>query len=102
MSNTALWLNYDFLICDYSTQWNNSPGIYIFAGLNERYNWVAYYVGQADNFQNRIPSHEKWELAQSHGATHVHVMEVLQESDRDMVERRLIQACQPILNDQLK
>jgi len=100
MSNTISWMNHNFTVYNHAAQWNKIAGIYIFAGLNQVRQWVPYYVGQTDNFQDRIPSHEKWEKAQSLGATHVHVLVVQQESQRDNLEKQLIQAFRPSLNVQ--
>lgn len=102
MSDKVTWLTHEFTISSHTAQWNNVAGIYIFAGLNQQNQWVPYYIGQADSFQDRIPSHEKWDKARSLGATHVHAKSVLQQSQRDLIERQLIQGFQPQLNTQLK
>ena len=103
MSDTATWRGYAFTIYPYDTTgWNNVAGIYIFAGINRQDYWVPLYVGQCGSFQDRIPSHEKWDRAQSLGATHVHAMVVSKQADRDLIEKDLIQSYQPPLNDQLK
>jgi predicted GIY-YIG superfamily endonuclease len=99
----AIWTGHDFVVFQYnSTTWNNVAGIYIFAGANQQNAWVPVYIGQCDSFQNRIPSHEKWDKAQSLGATHVHAMVVSKQADRDVIEKALIQAYQPPLNIQHK
>ena len=102
MNNKILWLTYEFTVCQHGGQWNNVAGIYIFAGLNQQASWVPYYIGQCDNFQNRIPSHELWDKARSLGATHVHAMTVPGAVDRDRIERELIQSYQPPLNKQFR
>lgn len=102
MNTTITWLTYEFIIYQPATQWNNVAGIYIFAGVNLQNQWVPYYIGQCDSFQNRIPSHEQWDKARSLGATHVHAQGVPLAADRDLIERQLIQAYQPCLNTQLK
>jgi excinuclease UvrABC nuclease subunit len=102
MSDKVTWLTHEFSIHRHGEQWNSVAGIYIFAGVNSLNQWESYYIGQADNFQDRIPSHEKWDKAQSLGATHVHAKAVSQQSQRDLIERQLIQAYQPSLNQQLR
>jgi hypothetical protein len=99
---TASWSGYVFTIYDPGTQWNNVAGIYIFAGQNQQHQWIPLYIGQCDSFSNRIPSHEQWGRAQSLGATHIHAMAVPLASDRTRIERELIAAYQPRLNDQLR
>jgi hypothetical protein len=98
MIREIIWLTYEFGIYDYEEQWSNVAGIYIFAGVDSQNYWVPYYIGQADSFQDRIPSHEKWDKAQSLGATHVHTKTVSQQFERDKIEQELIQNFQPSLN----
>lgn len=102
MSTESTWLSHIFTVYPCESQWNNVAGIYIFAGVNSQNQWAPYYIGQADSFQDRIPSHEKWDTAQSLGATHVHAMAVPLEAMRDTIEEELIQAYQPPLNLQLR
>jgi len=102
MNATVTWLTYEFTIYQPATQWNNVSGIYIFAGLNLHNQWVPYYIGQCDSFQNRIPSHEQWDRARSLGATHVHARAVPPVATRIAIEAELILAYQPWLNTQLK
>lgn len=103
MNQTETWGGYAFTVYPHdSTTWNNVAGIYIFVGVNRENQWTPLYVGQCDSFQVRIPSHEKWEKAQSLGAKHVHAMVVSRQADRDLIEKALIQAYRPPLNVQLR
>ena len=102
MNDKAAWLSHGFTIYQPPTQWNNVAGIYIFVGVNSQNQWDPLYIGQADSFQDRIPSHEQWEPAVELGATHVHAMVVPLEANRDTIEKELIQAYQPPLNIQLR
>jgi hypothetical protein len=94
------WLDYQFEVCEQDANWRDVGGVYIFTGLNAKNLWVALYIGQADSFHNRIPSHEQWNPAVRLGATHVHARVVPQAATRDIVERALIRAYQPSLNVQ--
>ena len=97
------WSTYEFEVYyPGSVKWNNVAGIYIFTGLNEKGLWRPFYIGQAKNFQNRIPGHEGWPSAALLGATHVHALVVPQAANRDSIEAELIAAYQPVLNVQLK
>ena len=104
MTITAKWLSHEFTVYKHNeqNQLNNRSGIYIFAGLNPQDKWTPYYIGQCDSFENRIPSHEKWDMAQSFGATHVHVIVVPLVKLRDSIEQELIQGYQPVLNVHLR
>jgi excinuclease UvrABC nuclease subunit len=99
----AKWSSYNFTIYDPAiTTWNDFGGVYIFAGANYLNQWTAYYIGQTNSFQTRLPSHDRWEEARRLGATHVHALVVPQEATRLQIEQDLIQAFQPKLNQQLK
>ena len=103
MSNqTVTWSGYDFTVYPPSTTWNDVGGIYIFSGTNHQGKWVAYYIGQAESFQTRLPSHERWNDAVRLGATHIHAMPVSTESERQRIEAELIHNFQPQLNTQLR
>jgi|SRR5579862_4266749 len=97
------WSGYDFWIYNpESTTWNDVAGIYIFAGTNNRNQWVALYIGQAKSFKDRLANHENWLAAARLGATHVHGLVVPLAANRDMIEAELIDLYQPVLNVQLK
>jgi len=100
LGNTVRWLSYEFGVYSDEGSWSNVGGIYIFAGLNSRGAWVPYYIGQCEDFHNRIPSHEQWDIARSQGATHVHARTVPKAADRERIEAGLISYFQPRLNTQ--
>lgn len=102
MATTVTWLTYEFTVYPPDTSWNDVAGVYIFCGVNPQNQWVALYVGQADSFRNRIPSHEQWSPAARLGATHVHARVVSQAATRDTIEAELIRSYQPRLNTQLR
>lgn len=91
----------NFYVYEYDTTWNEEAGLYIFAYQTQQ-SWTALYVGQTDNFSNRLPNHERWEEAVQLGATHVHTVVVSLQTDRDQLEKRLIQVLQPEMNEQLR
>lgn len=92
------WLQYSFEVYQQGGDWNEVGGIYIFCGLSPQNRWVPIYIGQADSFRSRIPSHEQWNQAVQLGATHVHALVIQQAANRAAIERELIQAYQPALN----
>jgi excinuclease UvrABC nuclease subunit len=103
MADTVTWLTHEFVVyAQACTTWHDVAGVYIFCGLTPQRQWRAYYIGQADSFQSRLPGHERWDEAARLGATHVHARVVPQAASRDTVERELIQAYQPPLNVQLR
>lgn len=103
MTVQATWLNYRFEVYPAGgTTWRPVPGVYIFAGMNAYRQWVALYIGQAGSLANRFSNHERWPAAARLGATHVHALVVPLQVDRDFIERSLIQAYQPHLNQNLR
>jgi hypothetical protein len=80
------------------TSWYAVPGNYIFAMLTPA-GWQAIYVGETESFKQRIPSHERWEAARRHGATHVHArVNNAGEQARRAEESDLIRALDPPCN----
>lgn len=100
MSNIVTWAGHQFTAYPPTTTWNHVSGIYIFARQSSPGNWQALYIGQAQSFADRLPSHERWSEAARHGATHIHALIVPQQVNRDAIEQTLIRACQPVLNTQ--
>lgn len=101
MQQYSKWLDHHFAVHSHSANWHDKSGIYIFA-RPEAGGWKALYVGQAASFADRLPNHERWEEARRKLATSVHAMCVPSQSERDRIEKLLIQTFQPELNVQLK
>ena len=102
MSNTVSWLGHEFTVLEYSANWNDVAGIYIFAGQNPRGEWYPLYIGQTYSFASRIPSHPEWSAAKRLGATRVHAWVEEEEVNRGALEEELIRQFQPRLNVQLR
>ena len=101
---TVSWGGYDFNSYDPSqTNWNDVPGVYIFAGMSADGKWwQAKYVGQTKSFGMRLglrnSNHERWNEARRHGATHVHARVVRDEIERRALEAMLIESFRPPMN----
>ena len=95
---TCNWNGYTFDIYDVNTSWNDVGGVYIFAGVALNGKWNAYYIGICDSLKNRCPNHERWDEAAQLGATHIHAMVVPLETNRQSIEKELIQWAAPQLN----
>lgn len=89
----------EFSIYDRNAGWNQVAGLYIFSYQSSS-GWHPLYVGQAENFQSRLPSHERLSEAVRNGATHIHALVVPQKVNRDQWECTLIQNLQPPMNIQ--
>lgn len=89
----------EFQVLDLQAQWNPVPGIYIFCKV-ENGIWHPLYIGQTDNFSDRLPNHERRQEAIRSGASHIHARVVQNAAERDQIEKILIQTYNPPLNTQ--
>lgn len=103
MNEKTTWLSHEFTIHEPGATWSHVGAVYLFCGVNQQKNqWIPLYVGQAEDLADRLSTHKRWPEAVRLGATHVHARAVPQQSQRDSLEKQLIQAFQPRLNIQLK
>jgi len=74
-------------------------GNYAFVKQLPNGNFVPVYFGEAEDLQQRIPNHERWDDAKRAGATHVMAHTTLNGAQARLVEERdLIQYWNPPLN----
>ena len=100
---TVSWGGYTFTVHDFASNWNDVPGVYIFAGLSaDGQWWQAKYIGQTTSFAARFLSHERWTEATRIGATRVHARVVREDFQRNTIEHSLIEAYNPPLNTRLR
>lgn len=96
---TCNWNGYSFGIYNPGGNWNDTPGLYIFAYRGTDGLWRALYIGQTESFRARLPNHERWADAVRYGATHIHAMTETNAVRRSMIERQLIAVYRPPLNE---
>lgn len=106
MSETVNWKSQDGTVLAFepllqNVDWSDASGLYLF-GCVKNSTWKIFYVGQTNNFSNRIPNHDRWNEAKRLGASHVLAVVVDSQTKRDKYEKELIQELQPSLNTQLK
>lgn len=89
----------EFEVYDQNQDWNDVPGLYIFA-YRLGGSWYAVYVGQAESFQAQLPTLDQLDEAVREGATHIHAKVVRRQAQRDQWAQALIQHLQPPLNKQ--
>ncbi len=91
MSYTASWLGHEFTVYQPDDNWREVGGLYIFAGLvsdeQGKSLWRPFYIGQTQNFAERLPTHEDWPEAELLGATHIHAMVLQDVNERSKVTR---------------
>lgn len=92
---------YRFHVFDVSVRkrFKNFSAVYAF--LMKKYDgrFVVLYIGQSEELGNRLSNHNKWEIVQRKGCTHIGVMP-LSKDRLDYVEWDLIKNYQPPCNDQ--
>lgn len=100
MPETASWGRWDFNVYSDNANWNDVPGVYIFAkrGPGLLNIWNALYIGETGSLSKRLPGHERWFHARIRGATHIHVRQVKWAFERMSIERELVSQYQPPLN----
>ena len=47
-------------------------GNYIYAKLNPQGQWVPLYIGETEDLDSRVATHEKRECVRHNGGTHIH------------------------------
>jgi len=100
VANTVNWGVHAFHVLAMEADWNDEPGVYIFAGIQADALWHAYYVGITESFKTRLQNHEHWVAACRLGASHVHAMVVPLPEQRGQIEQELIATYRPYLNSQ--
>jgi hypothetical protein len=94
----ATWGKHTFTVCPPDTGFCDFPGVYIFAGTNEKRGRFAVYVAWAASLQDCLFEQRLWDRAARRGATHVHAMSVTTESDGRLITDALIREYGPSLN----
>lgn len=95
------WGGYIFQVFSPDADWHEVPGLYVFAKQSIPH-WTALYIGQAQSFRTRLPTHERWPEAALLGATHIHATVEWDQTQRDLIEQRLVATYQPPMNQHLR
>lgn len=91
-----------FSVLPHNTNWNSIGGIYMFCRREINGSYTPVYIGQTENFRNRIPNHEQWLPSTRRGASIVLAAVEPNKKARDRAEEYLVYELQPELNDLLK
>ena len=76
-SNSVYWpgvsgAKYEYFAYPISTPLLARAGNYIYAKLNQFHQWVPVYIGETEDLNQRLTTHEKRECVRLNGATHIH------------------------------
>ena len=102
MADVVRWLDWDFAVYPYNSDWGSVGGVYIFAGrisgILGGIRWYPFYAGQTGDFSVHIPAHTRWDEAVWMRATHIHILFEDREEERVRIEEALIEGLRPPLN----
>lgn len=83
-----------------SARFNPVGGVYLFSRLSVGAPPTWLYVGKCQSFSERFATHERLGDIALAGANDLMVAVIHEEAERQMVERDLIHALHPLLNNQ--
>jgi predicted GIY-YIG superfamily endonuclease len=63
---------YSYYVCPFGASLKAAAGNYIYAKLNDQNRWVPLYIGETDDLESRVTTHEKRECVRRNGVTHIH------------------------------
>jgi hypothetical protein len=96
-------VQFNFVIFDPRATWPCQAGLYLFCRFDPGTRmYQPLYIGQCNDFSVRLGAHERWAEALRAGATHVLLVSVDRQGDRDKLEGILIRELQPGLNCMLR
>ncbi len=77
MADTCNWpgasgKSYTYHVYRFGIALKAEPGNYIYAKLTAQNQWVPLYIGETDNLDSRVATHEKRECVRNNGVTHIH------------------------------
>ncbi len=96
---------YNFEVYPIGTQLYVNPGAYLFLRLAANNNWDVLYVGEAEDFSDRLYTnlrqHHRLQCASQRGATHLGLIKVIGgKNSRMTIETDLRNAYNPPCNRQ--
>ena len=102
--------SYRFRVYEASVDWDKVPevgGVYVFACReNQSGGWVPLYIGETEDFADRMPDHEKWSTLVEEGNftrsdVYIHVLDIQGKSQRKYIQDELIQEYYPRWNSKI-
>jgi predicted GIY-YIG superfamily endonuclease len=77
MADTCNWpgvsgKSYTYHVHPFGTTLKAEAGNYIYSKLNQQGQWVPLYIGETEDLDNRVTTHEKRECVRRNGVTHIH------------------------------
>jgi predicted GIY-YIG superfamily endonuclease len=77
MADTCNWpgvsgKSYTYHVHPIETALKAEAGNYIYAKLNQQGQWEPLYIGETDDLDQRVTTHEKRECVRRNGGTHIH------------------------------
>jgi predicted GIY-YIG superfamily endonuclease len=77
MADTCDWpgvsgKSYKYHVYPFGQSLKAEAGNYIYAKLNREGKWVPLYIGETEDLDTRVATHEKRECVRNNGVTHIH------------------------------
>jgi predicted GIY-YIG superfamily endonuclease len=63
---------YQYYVYPFGASLKEAAGNYIYAKLNYKNQWVPLYIGETDDLDTRVATHEKRECVRRNGVTRIH------------------------------
>jgi predicted GIY-YIG superfamily endonuclease len=63
---------YTYHVYPFGTALKADAGNYIYAKLNQQGQWVPLYIGETEDLDHRVATHEKRDCVRQNGVTHIH------------------------------
>jgi hypothetical protein len=84
MAVTVTWpgtsRTYDTILCEFGKPFYANSGVYIFCKPAANNRWTAIYVGETEDFNDRLntnlKNHHRWDCIKREGATNVCIIPV--------------------------
>lgn len=93
---------YEFDIARAARAWEPTGGIYMFVKPHDpTQDWggpISLFVARTDDFSSALARHDMWQAAENLGAKEIHLLVIADVSQRERVEKDLLEAQAPILN----
>lgn len=93
---------YEFEIARAARAWEPTGGVYMFVKPHDpAQDWggpIALFVARSDDFSATLARHDMWAAAENLGAKEIHLLVIKEASQRQFVEKDLLEAQAPILN----
>lgn len=91
-----LWKEYTFNLYAKDTNFNSVKAIYLISKRSNEWNHTFIYIWQTEDLSTRFGNHHKQQCFEQNGYNCIGVMQIASQSDRDYIEKDLIEHNSPL------